>query len=81
MERKKRMMLLLAIFALAAFTTTAHASAYSQALNLNNDGGPSSGPNEQVADAFQLSAATSLTSRPEFCATLASTSIKENRSS
>jgi len=62
MERKKRMMLLLAIFALAAFTTTAHASAYSQALNLNNDGGPSSGPNEQVADAFQLSAATSLTS-------------------
>lgn len=61
MERKKRTMLLLAIFTLAAFTAV-HASVYSQALNLNKDGGPSSGKDEQVADAFQLSAATSLTS-------------------
>jgi hypothetical protein len=51
--------ILLASFILSAFTA-AHASVYSQALNLNNDGGPFSSPVEQIADAFQLSAATSL---------------------
>ena len=59
MKRPNTTILLLAFLTLFALTA-AQASVYSQALNLNNDGGPSSSPNEQVADAFQLSSATSL---------------------
>jgi len=59
MKQPKTTILLLAVFALMAFTG-AQASVYSQALNLNNDGGPFSSPGQQIADAFQLSSAASL---------------------
>lgn len=58
MNGSKKTILLLAL--LLALFTASQASDYSQALNLNSDGGPFSYPGQQIADAFQLSSAISL---------------------
>ena len=51
--------ILVALLVLAA-GSAAQASSYSQALNLNGDGGSFSYPSQQIADAFQLSAPATL---------------------
>ena len=55
-------LLLIMIAAVAVAIVPAHAGIYSQALNLNGDGGYYSYPSQQIADAFQLSVGASLVS-------------------
>src|ERR1039458_10043262 len=55
-------LLLIMIAAVAVAIIPAHAGIYSQALNLNGDGGYYSYPSQQIADAFQLSVGASLVS-------------------
>ena len=57
--RLLKFLTLVVLLVLAAFSA-AQASTYSQALNLNGDGGPYSYPNQQIADAFQLAAPATL---------------------
>lgn len=59
---KKVLLITIAAVAVSAVAAIpAHAGIYSQALNLNGDGGPYSYPDQLVADAFQLAAPASLT--------------------
>jgi PEP-CTERM motif len=59
---KKVLLITIAAVAVSAVAAIpAHAGIYSQALNLNGDGGPYSYPDQKIADAFQLAGAASLT--------------------
>ncbi len=59
---KKALLMAIAAVAVGAVAAIpAHAGIYSQALNLNGDGGLYAYPGQIVADAFQLAAAASLT--------------------
>jgi len=59
---KKVLLITIAAVAVSAVAAIpAHAGIYSQALNLNGDGGPYAFPGQMIADAFQLGAAASLT--------------------
>jgi hypothetical protein len=59
--RKVLLITIAAVAVSAVAAIPAHAGIYSQALNLNGDGGPYSYPNQLVADAFQLATPASLT--------------------